>query len=142
MKSGITFAGLAVVLMLAIASFSQQAPNPADEQLIKKANGIHERALTLDTHVDIPGSNYDPGEKSTAKCTLPKMEKGGLKGVFLAVFVGQKPESTSRDTRQHTTRQSPNSMRRIMSRRSCTRTGARSPLRLPRLSASRKRANG
>ncbi len=92
MKSGITFAGLAVVLMLAIASFSQQAPNPADEQLIKKANGIHERALTLDTHVDIPGSNYDPGEKSTAKCTLPKMEKGGLKGVFLAVFVGQKPE--------------------------------------------------
>jgi membrane dipeptidase len=92
MKSGITCAGLAVVLMLAIASFSQQAPNAAGEQLIKKANAIHERAITLDTHVDIPGSNYDPGEKSTAKCTLTKMEKGGLKGVFLAVFVGQRPE--------------------------------------------------
>lgn len=92
MKSGITLAGLAVVLMVAIASFPQQAPNTADEQLIKKANAIHGRALTIDTHVDISGSNYDPGEKSTAKCTLPKMEKGGLKGVFLAVYVGQRPE--------------------------------------------------
>jgi membrane dipeptidase len=66
--------------------------NSADEQLIKKAKAIHERAITLDTHVDIPGANYDPGDKSNAKCTLPKMEKGGLKGVFLAVYVGQRPE--------------------------------------------------
>ncbi len=89
MKSGISLAGPAAVLTLAIAFFPQQVPNAADEQLVKKAEAIHERAISLDTHVDIPSGNYDPGEKSTRKCTLPKMEKGGLKGVFLAVFVEQ-----------------------------------------------------
>jgi membrane dipeptidase len=92
MKCGTTCTSLAAVLLLAIAGFSQQVPNAADEQLIKKAKAIHERAITLDTHVDISGTDYDPGEKSNAKCTLPKMEKGGLKGVFLAVYVGQRPE--------------------------------------------------
>jgi len=92
MKSGLSFAGLIMVLALAITSFSRQASNAGDEKFVKKAEAIHARAITIDTHVDIPGSNYDPGEKSTAKCTLPKMEKGGLKGVFLAVYVGQRPE--------------------------------------------------
>jgi membrane dipeptidase len=92
MKSGFSFAGLTVVLVLAVTSFSQQPSNSTDGKLIKKADAIHARAITIDTHVDIPGSNYDPGEKSTARCTLPKMEKGGLKGVFLAVYVGQRPD--------------------------------------------------
>lgn len=83
---------IAVTLLLVLAGFSQQTPNTVNEQLLKKAKAIHERAITLDTHVDIPGANYDPGEKSNAKCTIPKMEKGGLKGVFLAVFVGQSPQ--------------------------------------------------
>jgi membrane dipeptidase len=86
------YAGLSFALLLAFAGFSQQEPNAVDEQLMKKAKAIHERAITLDTHVDISGNNYDPGDKSTAKCTLPKMEKGGLKGVFLAVYVGQNPQ--------------------------------------------------
>jgi membrane dipeptidase len=92
-----------VAFTLAVAPLSgngQTSPQSAtqgyepsvDELLLKKARGIHERAITLDTHVDIPGANYDPGEKSNAKCTLPKMEKGGMKGVFLAVYVGQRPE--------------------------------------------------
>jgi microsomal dipeptidase-like Zn-dependent dipeptidase len=98
MKCGITCTCLAAALLLAITCFSQQVPNAADEQLIKKAKAIHERAITLDTHVDISisGNNYDPGEESKTKCTLPKMEKGGLKGVFLAVFIGQTPELNDR----------------------------------------------
>lgn len=78
--------------IVASSCLAQGTVPAADDALIKKARAIHERAITLDTHVDIPGSNYDPGEKSTAKCTLPKMEKGGLKGVFLAVYVRQTPE--------------------------------------------------
>jgi membrane dipeptidase len=92
MKCGVTYACLAVVPLFAIAGFSLQAPDAAAEKLVSNAKVIHERAITLDTHVDISGNNYDPGEKSNAKCTLPKMEKGGLKGVFLAVYVGQTPE--------------------------------------------------
>ena len=83
---------VSMILLLSFAGFSSQAQPPPDEQLLKKAKAIHERVITLDTHVDIPGANYDPGEKSTAKCTIPKMEKGGLKGVFLAVYVGQSPQ--------------------------------------------------
>jgi membrane dipeptidase len=83
---------LSITLLLSLAGFSQQIPQPPDEQLLKKAKAIHERAITLDTHVDIPGANYDPGEASKSKCTIPKMEKGGLKGVFLAVYVGQSPQ--------------------------------------------------
>ena len=83
---------LPAILLLSLAAFSWQAQAPPDEQLLKKARAIHERVISLDTHVDISGANYDPGEKSTAKCTIPKMEKGGLKGVFLAVYVGQSPQ--------------------------------------------------
>ncbi|MCP4710438.1 MAG: membrane dipeptidase [Planctomycetes bacterium] len=66
-----------------------------EEQILEIAKAVHEKAITLDTHVDISG-NYatetnDPGDENNTrlKCSLPKMEKGGLDGVFLAVFVGQ-----------------------------------------------------
>jgi membrane dipeptidase len=83
-------------LLSGVAGALAQQPAPADP-LVAKALAIHERAVTLDTHVDIAGANYatpalDPGAaSSTLKCDLTKMEKGGLDGVFLAVFVGQGP---------------------------------------------------
>jgi microsomal dipeptidase-like Zn-dependent dipeptidase len=92
MKLRNTCAAVSIALLLALTAFSQQAPKAADARLLQKAKAIHQKAITLDTHVDIPGANYDPGEKSNAKCTLPKMEQGGLKGVFLAVYVGQSPQ--------------------------------------------------
>jgi len=96
MKFRTICAAASVALLLAFAAFSQQNPKTADDKLLEKARAIHERAISIDTHVDIPGSNYDPGENSppNRKCTLPKMEKGGLKGVFLAVYVGQNPQLT------------------------------------------------
>jgi len=66
--------------------------SPAD--LEARARGIHERVITLDTHVDIagdfgtPGVN-DSGEMTTRKVDLPKMRDGGLDTVFFIVFVGQ-----------------------------------------------------
>lgn len=70
---------------------------PAEERLIAKAKKIHENAITLDSHVDIGGARYataelDPGiDNPRLKCDLVKMRKGGLDGVFLAVYVGQRP---------------------------------------------------
>jgi membrane dipeptidase len=111
MKFKIACAAFSVAWLLALAAFSlspkllggerkmsevpvsQATPSAADEALLKKAKAIHARALTIDTHVDIPGANYDPGvDNPRTKCNLPKMEKGGLKGVFLAVYVGQSPQ--------------------------------------------------
>jgi membrane dipeptidase len=96
---------LNVFLTLAVCSLGAgailvagRAPQ-ADEALLKKARAIHERALTIDTHVDIGSADYatpklDPGGPTNLKCDLPKMKAGGLDAVFLAAFVGQRPEFT------------------------------------------------
>jgi len=90
----------AVLMVVLLASFTANArqidvSQMTEEQLVAYAKKIHEKAITLDTHVDIGGFPYatplrDPGsEDYRAKCTLPKMEQGGMDGVFLAVYIGQ-----------------------------------------------------
>jgi len=70
-------------------------PPKTKQQIIDMAKVIHEKAINLDTHVDIPDTQYatealDPGiDNPKLKCDLVKMNKGGVDGVFLAVFVGQ-----------------------------------------------------
>jgi len=70
----------------------------AEAQILARARALHERILTLDSHVDIPDASYatpkvDPGiDHPTLRCDLVKMAQGGLDGVFLAVYVGQRPE--------------------------------------------------
>ncbi|MEW6745846.1 MAG: dipeptidase [Planctomycetota bacterium] len=76
-----------------------QAPETEQEPLQKaharEARALHERLVTLDTHVDIEGPTYateklDPGiENPELRCDLVKMSKGHMDGVFLAVYVGQ-----------------------------------------------------
>jgi membrane dipeptidase len=83
-----------VVLSIIFAGCSQQ--QITEQQIIRKAKVIHKKALTLDTHVDILNATYatkacDPGiDNPKLKCDLVKMNKGGMDGVFLAVYVGQK----------------------------------------------------
>jgi membrane dipeptidase len=83
-----------VFSMPAALALAQQVPA---DPVVAKAMAIHDRVLTLDSHVDIGGAEYatpalDPGAASTPlKCDLTKMEQGKLDGVFLAVFVSQGP---------------------------------------------------
>jgi len=85
--------GMISILLVSLFSCSKQM---SEEEIGELAKGIHERAITLDTHVDISSNlatpENDPGVDSRKQCNLPKMEKGGLDGVFLAVFVGQRGE--------------------------------------------------
>ncbi|MEK0431565.1 MAG: hypothetical protein RL139_1369 [Gemmatimonadota bacterium] len=81
----LTVAGLAPALLRA----------QDDAALIARARGIHERVLTLDTHVDINPAqfrrdtvNYVTGVPRN-QVDLPKMEAGGLDAAFLIVYVGQ-----------------------------------------------------
>ena len=65
-----------------------------EEKILAKANEIHEKIVTLDTHVDIPlnfaTEELNPGTRlERRKVDLVKMKEGGLDGVFFAVFVGQ-----------------------------------------------------
>ena len=84
-----------LILLAALAVLSAQPAQ--DPQLLSRARAIHERVITIDTHVDIAGPQYatpamDPGSPNSGlKCDLVKMKAGGLDAVFLAVFVGQTP---------------------------------------------------
>jgi membrane dipeptidase len=59
---------------------------------------IHERLFTIDTHTDTPmnfaGDTFDMSKShdpylTGSRVDLPRMKKGGLDAVFLAVFIGQ-----------------------------------------------------
>jgi membrane dipeptidase len=91
-------ASVMVLGAVAVVGLGARQPDP-EAALLAKAKAIHSRAITIDTHVDIPGANYatpalDPGTLTSLKCDLVKMKAGGLDGVFLAVFVSQHPELT------------------------------------------------
>ena len=69
-------------------------PVSADD-IIARAKEIHERVITLDTHVDISPDNFTPEVNYlTAPDTqvdLPRMVAGGLDAAFFIVYVGQGP---------------------------------------------------
>ncbi len=87
----------ALAFLLGAVGIEPAAAQMNEQQILAKAKQIHEKAITLDTHVDIAGAQYatpalDPGsEDCPLKCDLVKMKEGGLDGVFLAVYVGQRP---------------------------------------------------
>jgi len=85
--------------LLALEGMDTALKQPtSDEQIIARAKVIHEAAITLDSHVDIADESYatadlDPGvDNPQLRCDLVKMAKGGVDGVFLAVYVRQAPE--------------------------------------------------
>ena len=92
---------LAAVIATAALSFgatglAAQAAAQPDADVVARARAIHERVLTLDTHVDISPSNFTltgPNygqELERTQVDVTKMEKGGLDAVFLIVYVGQR----------------------------------------------------
>jgi membrane dipeptidase len=66
-----------------------------DAALEAKARAIHERVMTLDTHVDIPldfaTHKADPGGFTELQNDLPKMRAGGLDAAFFIVYTPQGP---------------------------------------------------
>ena len=88
----------AAALAVAIgADPAAQAPTstPADDALVARARGIHERVIALDTHDDINAANFTPERNYTqdlpTQVNLPKMTAGGLDASFFIVYVGQGP---------------------------------------------------
>ena len=79
-------AGGAVSAMGLAAVVAAQSAAPAKDPVRVKSDAIHAKVLTLDTHVDMRNGDYGvltPGQK----VDLVKMQQGGMKGAFLAVFV-------------------------------------------------------
>lgn len=105
----ITFASLAIVACSDSGDETASAPPGAadtmpavsapaaaeetEDALVARAQGIHERVITLDTHVDINADNFVSGNNYTmsldTQVTLPKMEDGGLDVAWFIVYTGQ-----------------------------------------------------
>lgn len=85
-------AGLAAIVVLVAA--------PA--ALAAEANAVHQRILTLDSHLDTPMSFGRPGwsmmdnhtyADDMTQVDYPRMVRGGLDGGFFAIYTGQGPRT-------------------------------------------------
>lgn len=100
---------IGLLLVTILLSARCLAKSPSEAQILATAREIHRRALTLDTHVDIAGTQYatrklDPGiDNPRLRCDLVKMEKGGMDGVFLAIWVRQGKRDAEAYRRAHDT---------------------------------------
>ena len=72
----------------------------ASAKLEKKAQRIHSKCLTIDTHCDTPMQMIKQGftirdehQAPQSRVDLPRMKSGGLDAMFFAVFTGQKPRT-------------------------------------------------
>lgn len=98
---------LPTLLLLSAACGRPGAPDPGvsgsgaagsaedETALVQRARGIHERVITIDTHVDISPANFTAERNYTmdlpTQVNLPKMEEGGLDVAWFVVYVGQGP---------------------------------------------------
>lgn len=101
------------VLTLALAGCGGDAPESesaagpgsmtaeSEAELEARAREIHDRVITLDTHIDIPFTfatdEVDPGVRDRFQNDLPKMREGGLDAAFFIAYHGQgerTPEAT------------------------------------------------
>jgi hypothetical protein len=65
-----------------------------DAALVARARAIHDRVITLDTHVDINPRDFsleraNYAQRLETQVNLPKMQDGGLDAAFFIVYVGQ-----------------------------------------------------
>jgi membrane dipeptidase len=98
MRSAVRAVVSAVVLLgsAACATTSSGRTGLSAAAIAAAARPIHERVMTLDTHVDIDPRNFVAGELNYAQrlntqVDLTKMEQGGLDAVFFSIYVGQGP---------------------------------------------------
>lgn len=83
--------------------------NPVtDEDVVAEAKRIHDKVLTIDSHMDTPlwltREGFDIGLDNSAsargsKVDLARMEEGGLDAAFFAVFIGQGPRDEEGNTK-------------------------------------------
>ncbi|MEO1014757.1 MAG: dipeptidase [Pseudomonadota bacterium] len=84
-----------LALVAALAAGHAAAQPLDDPEIEARALAIHERVMTLDTHVDVPLTfatvKTDPGGFTASQVDLPKMRAGGLDAAFFIVYSPQGP---------------------------------------------------
>ncbi len=89
------FNRLTIIAAVLSLTFQSAAQTPAENVLIAKARGIHDRVIKLDTHNDIDPRNFTKDCNYTMRLTtqvnLPKMNEGDMDVSFMIAYVGQGP---------------------------------------------------
>ena len=126
--------------LLFIGAWAQDS----DEALYKKAEEIHKKYLTVDTHNDSAMYYNHPDDKYTVskgQVTFPKMKEGGLDAAFFAIFLDQGPLSdNSRDSVYQVAMEEIRMFREYVAQRSDEAAFATSPKELYKLKKQGKRA--
>jgi membrane dipeptidase len=91
------FAGLLLTAMIPVQGHLFAQTLSTDPAMVKKAREIHDRVITLDTHIDFVPADL-VGERTITQrletqFDLPKMIAGGLDGLFFSIYVGQTRET-------------------------------------------------
>lgn len=79
---------------------ADSAEDPTSEEDIEAlARGIHDRVITMDTHVDFNPNNFLAGQDNyvtglDTQVDIPKMEEGGLDAAFFSIYQGQQQDFT------------------------------------------------
>ncbi len=85
-----------LLLLLAVPLITHAQTN--SDAIKEKAAKIHAKALTIDTHADVPINMMKEGfdvaiehdyAKNGSQIDFPRMKKGGMDGMFFAVYLGQ-----------------------------------------------------
>jgi membrane dipeptidase len=96
---------IVVLVLLASAPFFLGGCRDAASSLSveERAQAIHDRILSVDTHCDTAfsllrtdwkiGDRHEPGSQRSGKIDLPRMKEGRLDAEFFAAFVGQGPRT-------------------------------------------------
>ena len=92
--------GMKNILFCSLLILILPACNDSEKKLLKLAERIHEKVLTVDTHCDTPmdmvRSDFDLGQRHAEGCVdFPRMAEGGLDAEFFAVFTSQGPRNDS-----------------------------------------------
>tara|TARA_A100001015_G_scaffold289499_1_gene361426 strand:+ start:248 stop:1435 length:1188 start_codon:yes stop_codon:yes gene_type:complete len=84
---------LSILLLISFLISCQEQPAQPDITLIQKAQLIHMKTLTLDTHDDINVKNFTDSLNylmdTDTQVNIPKMERGGLDVAWFIVYTGQ-----------------------------------------------------
>jgi membrane dipeptidase len=85
----------AAAAVAATVSAQKKASAPTDAALVARARAIHERVLTIDTHIDFEPAHFTAAcnytRRLVTQANLPKMRDGRLDVAFFVVQVPQGP---------------------------------------------------
>ena len=95
-----SFRSLAIVIAVSAIGCSSMyftQKSPAENQLVKQARAIHERVITLDTHIDFEPADLTGARNYTERLetqfNLPNMIDGGLDALFFSHLRRPDPRS-------------------------------------------------